>query len=75
MFSTETRYYRSVLGISWEFGEALRARGLLVPDAQLDDGRVLFALSLEKIEAARSAVFLAKARALKTEAAEPFSAT
>ena len=40
MFSSEVRYYREVLRISWEFGSDLRARGVLTPDAQLDDGRL-----------------------------------
>jgi hypothetical protein len=63
-YATEVRYYREVLAISWEFGSHLRSLGVLVPDAQLDDGRVLFQLTPEKLDAARNAVFLAKARQL-----------
>jgi hypothetical protein len=74
MYASEVRYYHEVLAISWEFGSALRDRGLLVPDATSDDGRLLFLLTPEKLGQARNQVFLAKARALKTEPAQPVSA-
>ncbi|HEX4201268.1 MAG TPA: hypothetical protein VHY59_07095 [Chthoniobacterales bacterium] len=53
-YSSEVRFYREVLKISWEFGSDLRARGVLVPDAQLDDGRLLFLLTPERLEQAKN---------------------
>jgi hypothetical protein len=44
---------------------------LIVPDAQLDDGRVLFLLTPEKLTEAHRQVFLAK---LKRPTDEPVSA-
>jgi hypothetical protein len=65
MFMSEVRFFRRLLAISWEFGTALRKQGILVPDAILDTGGVLYQLTPEKLERARSAVFLAKARQLR----------
>ena len=39
LYVAETRYYRRVLGISWEFGQRLRKLGVLTPDAVLEGER------------------------------------
>ena len=72
-YATAVRFYREVLAISWEFGSHLRKQGVLVPDAQTDDGRALFLLTPEKVEKARNVVVCAKLRELKDQAAEPVS--
>jgi hypothetical protein len=71
MFTSETRFYRSVLGISWEFGSHLRKTGVLCPDAVLDGEQALYLLTPEKLEAARTAVFLPKPANLKPNPLEP----
>jgi hypothetical protein len=68
MYSTETRFYRSILNISFEFGTYLRKLGVLTPDAQTDDGRMLFLLTPEKVREAGAQVFLAKTRGFKDQA-------
>jgi hypothetical protein len=35
VFENETKFYREILGISYEFGSRLKARGVLVPDDEL----------------------------------------
>ena len=74
MYASEVRFYREVLAISWEFGSQLRLADLLVPDAQLDTGGVLFLLKPAKIREAGAQVFLAKTRGFKDQAAETVSA-
>ena len=74
MFMSEVRFFRRLLAISWEFGTALRKQGVLVPDAILDTGGVLYQLTPEKLEKARNAVVCAKLRELKDQPAEPVSA-
>ena len=49
LYVAETRYYRRVLGISWEFGSRLRKAGVLVPDAMLDNDKFLYRLSPETL--------------------------
>jgi hypothetical protein len=70
VFISEVRYYRLALAISWEFGAHLRRLGALVPDAMTDDGRALFLLTPERLEAAQNQVFFHKARQLKAEPRE-----
>ena len=67
LYVAETRYYRRVLGIYWEFGLRLRKLGVLNPDALLEGERFLYRLSPETLpqnEAAiaryRSGVFQTK---------------
>jgi hypothetical protein len=74
MFASEVRYYREVLGISWQFGSHLRKLGVLSPNAVTDDGRLLYQISPEKVREAEAQVFLAKTRGFKDQAAETVSA-
>jgi hypothetical protein len=73
MFSSEVRFFREILKISWEYGTHLRALGVLVPDAVLDTGGLLYLLTPEKLEQARNAVVCAKLRELKDQAAATIS--
>lgn len=49
MYASETRYFREILGISWEFGSHLRRIGLLRPDAACSDGTSLYLLDSRAI--------------------------
>ena len=50
VFSNETRFYRAILGISYEFGSELKRKEILEPDAVMDDGRLIYSMSQEAIE-------------------------
>jgi hypothetical protein len=56
LYVGETRYYRRILHISWEYGSKLRRTGILRPDAQLEDGRVLYLLSPETLAQNEAAI-------------------
>jgi hypothetical protein len=72
MYATETRFYREVLAISFEFGSHLRKLGLLTPDAQLDTGGVLFLLTPEKIREALAKFSWPRPRGSKTSPPNPY---
>jgi hypothetical protein len=50
VFCGETKFYRAILGISYEFGSELKRKGILEPDAVMDDGRPIYSMSQEAIE-------------------------
>ena len=56
LYVAETRYYRRVLGISWELGSQLRKLGVLTPDAVLDNERFLYRLSPETLAQNEAAI-------------------
>jgi hypothetical protein len=61
-FENETKFYREVLGISYEFGSRLRAAGVLKPDAEMADGRPLFSVSQEALARHWAAISQYKAK-------------
>ena len=50
MYASETRYFREILHISWEYGTHLRKIGLLRPDAMCSDGTSLNLLDSAAID-------------------------
>jgi hypothetical protein len=65
VYCAETRYYRQILSISYEYGSELRRRGILSPDALMDDGRPLYSLAEADIERAQAAVKAYRTRGQK----------
>ena len=50
LYTSEVRFYRKSLGISYEYGSHLRKIGVLMPDALVDGSRPLFLISAESLE-------------------------
>jgi hypothetical protein len=50
IYENETKFYREILGISYELGSRLSKLGILNPDAKMSDGRPLFSLSEEALK-------------------------
>jgi hypothetical protein len=45
VYEGQAKFYREILGISYELGSRLLKDGILLADAQMADGRPLFSLS------------------------------
>jgi hypothetical protein len=56
VYQTEVAFYRRTLRISYELGSRLRANGILVPDAKIDDGRPLYSLEAAAVERHKEAL-------------------
>jgi hypothetical protein len=56
VYATPVRYFRSCLGVSYQFGMRLAKLGVLKPDAELDDGRPIYLLDWESIRQARGRI-------------------
>ena len=52
----EVKFYRDVLKISYESGTKWRQLGVIRADALMDDGRPIFLLSPEAIQAAKARI-------------------
>jgi hypothetical protein len=66
VYSTEVKYYRDVLGFSYETGSRLRKLGILTPDAECSDGRPLFRLTPASIQTARERISQHHTRIVRT---------
>jgi hypothetical protein len=58
VYTTPVRYFRSCLGVSYQFGMRLAKLGVLEPDAELDDGRPIYLLDSESIRKAQERIAL-----------------
>ena len=55
-YMTETKYYRNILGVSYETGRRLRELGVIIPNAVCDDQRPLFLLTPQAIETTKARI-------------------
>ena len=60
------RFFRAVLGISYESGRLLRVRGVLVPDGFMADGRAPYLTDPESIRQARERIAAYRAQVAKS---------
>jgi hypothetical protein len=55
-YASGVRFYREILGISYEWGRHLREIGILKPDAMVDGERPVFFCDIESVERHKQAV-------------------
>ena len=66
VFAFEVRFFRTVLGISYESGRRLRVRGVLVPDGFMADGRALYLTDPESVRQAKERINTYRTRLSRT---------
>jgi hypothetical protein len=67
VYTTPVKFFRNVLGISYQFGIRLAKMGVLKPDATLDDGRPIYLLEQNSIRQAQERIAVYRRNAVRAE--------